>query len=62
MARGNTLLLNRKEGAFEDVSEKAGVGRAGWAWSNSFLDYNSDGYPDLYVANGYITGESDFDL
>ncbi len=62
MARGNTLLLNRKEGTFEDVSEKAGVGRAGWAWSNSFLDYNSDGYPDLYVANGYMTGESDFDL
>jgi|ETNmetMinimDraft_26_1059896.scaffolds.fasta_scaffold16200_3 hypothetical protein len=62
MARGNTLLRNSGGGSFEDVSGKAGVGHSGWAWSNSFLDYNSDGHPDLYVANGYMTGESRYDL
>lgn len=62
MARGNTLLRNRDGSLFGDVTRKSGVGRAGWAWSNAFFDYNSDGAPDLYVANGYMSGESSFDL
>ncbi len=62
MARGNTLLRNESGASFKDVSERAGVGRAGWAWSNAFFDYNADGFPDLYVANGYMSGESELDL
>jgi hypothetical protein len=53
MARGNTLLRNRGDGTFEDVTAAAGVGRAGWAWSNAAFDFDHDGRPDLYVANGF---------
>jgi hypothetical protein len=53
MAHGNTLLRNRGDGRFEDVTEKMGVGRAGWAWSSAAYDYDNSGFPHLYVANGF---------
>jgi hypothetical protein len=53
MAHGNTLLRNRGDGTFEDVTEKMGVGRAGWAWSSAAYDYDNSGFPHLYVANGF---------
>lgn len=51
MCRGNTLLLNRGR-TFEDVTERAGVARAGWCWSAVSGDLDNDGRPDLYAANG----------
>lgn len=55
MASGNTLFRNRGDGRFENVTREAGVGRAGWAWSAVAYDYENDGSPDLYVANGLRT-------
>jgi tetratricopeptide (TPR) repeat protein len=26
-----------------------------WAWCSDFWDFDHDGYPDLYIANGYIS-------
>ena len=56
-ARGNTLLRNRGEGSFDDVSLEAGVTLGRWAWSSNFGDLNNDGWEDLVVANGYYTSE-----
>jgi hypothetical protein len=53
MARGNTLFRNRGDGTFEDVTEKMGVGRAGWAWSSAAYDYDNSGHSHLFVANGF---------
>lgn len=47
----NTLLLNRGEGRFVDVTEEAGVGDTGWGSSAAFLDFDRDGDLDLMVAN-----------
>jgi hypothetical protein len=55
MARGNTLLRNQGDGTFRDVTGDAGVGPAGWAWGTQPYDYDNDGWPDLYVANGFRT-------
>jgi Flp pilus assembly protein TadD/peroxiredoxin len=30
-----------------------------WAWSSDAWDFDHDGYPDLYIANGYISGPRD---
>jgi hypothetical protein len=33
-----------------------------WAWSSVFADINNDGWDDLLVANGYLTGRDPRDL
>lgn len=54
-ARGNSLFRNRGDGTFEDRSVEAGVTMGRWAWSSDALDVDSDGWQDLYVANGMLT-------
>src|SRR5262249_2533444 len=61
-ARGNGLFRNRGDGTFEDVSEKARAEMGRWAWSSDAIDFDSDGWEDLYVANGMLTrGPEDLD-
>jgi len=55
-ARGNSLYRNLGNGKFQNVSEKAGVEMGRWAWSSDAWDFDHDGYSDLYIANGYISG------
>ena len=45
-----------------DVSEEAGVTMGRWAWGSDFVDLDGDGLLDLFVQNGYLTGESLDDL
>jgi hypothetical protein len=56
-ATGNTMLRN-DGGKLVNATEETGVGQAGWAWGNTFIDWDNDGRLDLYVANGYISGLS----
>ncbi|MEM7387055.1 MAG: VCBS repeat-containing protein, partial [Verrucomicrobiota bacterium] len=58
-ARGNTLFANSGDGTFEDVSLKSGVTMGRWAWSSPFLDFNNDGWDDLFIANGLVTSPED---
>ncbi len=61
-ARGNTLLRNLgrpAEPGFQDTSVSAAVTVGRWAWTSRFADLNNDGWEDLLVANGYITGDED---
>ena len=57
-AQGNSLLRNKGDGTFEDVSlaARANVGR--WTWSSGPLDFDSDGWEDLYCVNGMVTRQS----
>ncbi len=61
-AKGNSLFHNQGNGNFEDRSAVAGVERAGWSWSCSAWDFDHDGYSDLYIANGMISGPIRHDL
>jgi enediyne biosynthesis protein E4 len=45
----NTLYRNMGNGTFTDVTERAGVGAAGWSASAGFFDYDNDGRLDLFV-------------
>lgn len=57
----NKLYLNRTEPgsgkiAFDDITEKAGVGAAeGWNTGVSVVDINADGWLDLYVCRSAAT-------
>ncbi len=54
----NTLLRNRGDATFEDVTEAAGVGDVRWGTSACWLDQDGDGDLDLYVVN-YLDLASD---
>jgi len=49
----NCLLRNRGDGAFEDVTEKAGLSGAdlGFSFGVAAGDYDNDGHTDLFVCN-----------
>jgi Flp pilus assembly protein TadD/peroxiredoxin len=57
-ARGNSLYRNLGNGKFQNVSTTAGVDMGRWAWCSDAWDFDHDGYPDLYIANGYISAPS----
>ena len=46
---GNTLYHNNGNGAFTDVTTKAGIQSEGWSTSAGFFDYDNDGKLDLFV-------------
>ena len=49
----NALFHNRRDGTFEDVSARAGILKAAGTYGLgvSTLDFDDDGWTDLYVAN-----------
>ena len=69
-AAGNSLFRNAglrsvdpaAAGAFEDKSAFAGVVLGRWSWSSDAWDFDHDGFADLYIANGMISGPSREDL
>ncbi|MGH2830233.1 MAG: FG-GAP repeat domain-containing protein, partial [Actinomycetota bacterium] len=58
--QNNNLRLNLMPdaGRFRNVAD-ATVADAGWAWGAQFGDLNNDGSSELFVANGFISGDRD---
>lgn len=59
MACGNRLFLARAEGGF--VQPPLGdnpLARSGWSWGASAADFDNDGWPDVYIANGHQSTRS----
>ena len=65
-AMGNSLFRNRRpesgESRFENKTLSSGVGMGRWSWSSDAWDFDHDGFPDLYIANGMISGPLREDL
>ena len=45
----NRLYKNNRDGTFTDVTEKAGLVRAGWASAVTIGDYDNDGFDDVFI-------------
>ena len=60
--RGNSLLRNLGNGRFEDRTLEAHAEMGRWAWASDALDFDSDGWDDLYVVNGMLTRKAPADL
>jgi len=58
LAAGNSLYENLGNGKFRDRSAEAGPFVAGWAWGGGFIDFDNDGYEDLYTPNGFLSGKT----
>ena len=61
-AMGNSLLRNRGDGTFQDTTALSGAGMGRWSWSSDTWDFDHDGFPDLYIANGMLSGPIREDL
>jgi hypothetical protein len=58
LASGSSLYRNTGSGHFRDVTAEVGPFPGGWAWGGGFLDFDNDGWEDLYTPNGFISGQS----
>ncbi len=54
----NRLYRNNHDLTFTDVTDKAGLGGAGYGMGVAVGDYDNDGWPDIYLAN--VTGNQLF--
>jgi enediyne biosynthesis protein E4 len=52
----NTLYQNLGRNQFADVTSLAGFGEvSGYlGWGTGFVDFDNDGWPDIFVANGHV--------
>src|SRR5215212_5973586 len=48
-APSNHMYRNRRDGTFEDVTERLGLRRTGWASGVCAGDYDNDGWTDLFL-------------
>ena len=58
LAAGNNLFENLGGGKFKDVTAEVGGFSGGWAWGGGFIDFDNDGWEDIYTPNGFISGKS----
>jgi len=59
----NTLYRNLVNKGFLDVSSQSGVGqpsRPFVGWGTSFVDFDNDGWVDLFVANGHVYPQMEY--
>ncbi len=61
-ARGNALYQNKGDGTFVNNGKQSGVAMGRWSWSADFWDIDHDGFADLYVTDGYISGPERTDI
>ncbi len=57
----NTLQLNRGNGLFSEIGLYAGVSATDWSWSTLWMDFDNDGFKDLFVSNGIPKRLNDID-
>lgn len=61
-ARGNSLFRNTSQGTVYEFNRVSGieapalmVEEGGWGWGSQFIDFDNNGYLDIYALNGFFT-------
>jgi hypothetical protein len=57
MAVGNRMYLAADDG-WREPEFHAQIARTGWTWGTTAFDFDNDGDPDIFTANGNVSGES----
>jgi enediyne biosynthesis protein E4 len=58
MTYGNRLYLADSGKLFQQTPFSESIARSGWSWGCSAFDFDNDGFPDVYIANGHETQQS----
>lgn len=58
----NTLQVNNGDGSFSETGQLAGISNTDWSWAPLLADYDNDGWPDLYVTNGFKRDYTNMDF
>ena len=58
----NTLQLNHGNGYFSEIAHMAGIASTDWSWAPLFVDFDQDGYKDIFATNGYFKDVRDKDF
>ena len=53
MTVGNRLYLGGSREGRDPAWLGDSIARSGWSWGCSAFDFNNDGFPDVYIANGH---------
>lgn len=57
----NTLHLNRKNGFFSEIAFLSGISASEWSWAGLWMDFDNDGWKDIFVSNGIYGATNDMD-
>ncbi len=57
----NVLHMNNGNESFSDVAQLAGMPNTDWSWAPIFADFDSDGWKDLFITNGFARDLRDKD-
>ncbi len=61
LLQGNNFWVPMEENGkflYANLAQQTGIESGGWSYGAQFGDFNNDGFIDLYLANGYITGKN----
>jgi tetratricopeptide (TPR) repeat protein len=61
-AMGNSLFRNNADSAFRNTTGESQTGMGRWSWSSDSFDFDHDGFTDIYIANGMLSGTTQPDL
>jgi hypothetical protein len=53
----NTLFENKGSGNFSEITSRTGIDQITYpflSWGTEFIDYDNDGWKDIFVANGHV--------
>jgi FG-GAP-like repeat len=58
ISAGSNLYQGNADGTFTDITQAAGPFSLGWSWGGIFMDFDNDGWEDIYISSGFVSGQS----